>query len=139
MRVPEHLLQPRQPRLTEDREEERGKRERKSDEETALTPVRDSGRGVSSGPPEPNSSEVSLARVFCLQSPSTCSIKPFKVQNPYKPCTCPTPLLPPRVHNTFTELLVHTSYRNINNLSLSLCLCVCMCLRRASGWTVCPC
>lgn len=70
MRVPEHLLQPRQLRLTEDREEERGKRERKrkSDEETALTPVRDSGRGVSSGPPEPNSSEVSLARVFCLQS-----------------------------------------------------------------------
>lgn len=51
-----------------------------------------------------------LQRLFA-ESPSTCFITCFQVQNPFGPCTCPTLLwsseLRPRAHNTFTELLVH--------------------------------
>lgn len=59
-RVPEHLLQRRQPSLSEAGEEERGKRQRKSDGETALTPVWDSRR-ASTYPPELNSANVSCS------------------------------------------------------------------------------
>lgn len=53
-RVPEHLLRRRQPSLSEaGGEEERGKRQRKSDGETALTPVWDSRR-AGTYPPELN-------------------------------------------------------------------------------------